>query len=72
MYSKDNESICGLCVYSEPAKGVATHSMCKKRNEYVSKSRTACEYYKYDIFKRKVARKKDTFLKGFSPEDFTL
>ncbi len=72
MYSKDNESVCGLCVYSEQAKGVATHSMCKKRNEYVPKNKEACAEYKYDIFKRKVKRKKDTFLEGFSPEDFVL
>lgn len=72
MYSKDNEPICGTCVFSEPAKGVETHCMCKKRNEYASKSRKGCEEYKYDIFKRKVARKKNTGLEGFSPDDFKL
>lgn len=59
-------------MYSEPAKGVVTHSLCKKKNEYVSKSRMACESYRYDIFKKRVKRKKDTALTGFSPEDFAL
>ena len=72
MYSKDNESVCGTCVFSEPAKGVVTHCLCKKRNEYVSRSKDGCEAYKYDIFKRKVSRKKNTGFGNFSPDDFKL
>ena len=72
MYSKDNEQVCGNCVFSEPAKGVLTHCFCKKKNEYAAKSRNRCDEYKYDIFKRKVARKKNTVLGAFSPEDFKL
>lgn len=72
MYSKDIEPVCGLCVFSKEAKGVLAYCICERRNEYVSASRTGCQEYKYDVFKRKVARKKSTALKGFSPEDFTL
>jgi len=72
VYSKDIEPVCGLCVFSKEAKGVAAYCVCTKRNEYVLASRTGCEIYKYDIFKRKTARKKNTFGSGFSPEDFVL
>ena len=72
MYSKEIEHKCGLCVFSEPAKGVITHIRCKKRNEYMATGHAPCNEYKYDIFKKKVRRKKDKALQGFSPEDFAL
>lgn len=72
MYSKNNEAVCGLCQYSEPVKGIETHVACKKKGGYVSKSRSGCELYKYDIFKRPVRRRKESSLGNFSPEDFTL
>ena len=72
MYSKDNEPVCGLCLYSEAAKGLETHVACKKKGGYVNKSRDGCEFYKYDIFKRKVSRKKNAGLEKFSKEDFSL
>ncbi len=72
MYSKDIEPVCGLCVFSKEAKGVACYCMCEKRNEYVRSSRDACEAYRYDVFKRKVSRKKNISFGEFSPEDFIL
>lgn len=71
MYSADNEAVCALCVYSKPAQGVEAYCMCTKRNnEYVAAAKDGCELYKYDIFKRKVSRKRNTF--KFSPNDFIL
>lgn len=72
MYSKENEPVCGLCLHSGEVKGIATHVSCSKRGGYMPKSRTGCTDYKYDIFKRKVKRKKSNVFEGFSPEDFTL
>lgn len=71
MYSGDTEAVCALCAYSEPAKGVEAYCVCTKRsNEYVAAAKSGCELYKYDIFKRKVSRKRNTF--DFSPKDFAL
>ena len=72
MYSKDNEPVCGLCVYSGPVAGIETHVSCSKKGGYMSKQRAGCELYKYDIFKRKVSRRKSVLSEKFSKEDFSL
>ena len=72
MYSKDNEPICGMCVSAKPAKGVETHCFCETKKEYVTKGHKGCEEYRYDIFKRKIRRRKSEISEGFSPEDFKL
>ncbi len=71
MYSPDIDKICAVCINAEAAKGVPTHMACRVHGGYVPASKEACESFGYDIFKKKVSRKKSV-KKEYNPEDFKL
>lgn len=72
IYSPDINKICALCVNAKKIKGSETHMECAKKNgEFVALNKEACEFFKYDILKRPVRRRKKSSGK-FSPEDFSL
>lgn len=67
MYSPDIEKICALCVHARPEKGVSTHVACTVKGGFMPCSKDGCENFSYDIFKKKVRRKK-----AFIPEKYDL
>ncbi len=69
MYSPDIEQKCALCRYSKKIDGVDRELVCEKFG--VVASSYVCKKFKYDIFKKKVKRRKpiDT---NYSPDDFSI
>ncbi len=72
MYSPDIEKICALCVHASFEKGINTHVSCSVKGGFMPCSKTGCDSFIYDIFKKKVRRKKAFSPGGYSPEDFKL
>lgn len=68
IYSDENERKCALCQFGELIPETL-EVLCKKYGvvdyDYV------CKKYKYDIFKKKVKRKRDIG-EGYSEEDFSI
>lgn len=69
VYSSDIEQKCALCRYSKKIIGVDREVICEKKG--VVASNYVCKKFKYDIFKKKVRRRKpiDT---NYSAEDFSI
>lgn len=68
MYSPDIDKKCATCQFGTPLEGTMD-VMCIKYG--VMPYNYICKKYKYDIFKKKIKRKKslDT---NFTPEDFSI
>lgn len=69
VYSSDIEQKCALCRHSKKIDGKELEVVCEKKG--VVSSTYVCKKFKYDIFKKKVRRRKplDT---DYSPEDFSI
>ena len=69
IYSKEIDKICGLCIYASLDKDNKIY--CNKKKKALEYTDEACKKFSYDIFKKRVRRKKQ-FLSDFKPEDFSL
>ena len=68
IYSEEIDRKCALCQFGEPIPETL-EVLCKKYG--VVEYNYVCKKYKYDIFKKKVKRKKDIDT-GYSEEDFSI
>ncbi|MCC8168940.1 MAG: hypothetical protein LIO59_00895, partial [Oscillospiraceae bacterium] len=70
IYSEDKNKICGLCQYAVNTAGDEDSVHCSRKHRDFAVSSEACRKFRYDIFKKKVRRKRK--LKTYSPADFEL
>ncbi len=68
VYSQDIERKCALCQFGEPIPDTL-EVLCKKYG--VVEYNYVCKKYKYDIFKKKVKRKRDIGIE-YNEEDFFI
>lgn len=68
VYAEDIEKKCALCQFGQPIPDTL-EVLCKKYG--VVEYNYVCKKYKYDIFKKKVKRKRDADM-GFGEEDFSI
>ena len=68
MYSPDIEKKCATCQFGTLVEGTLD-VMCKKKGMVAHNF--ICKKYKYDIFKKKVRRKK-ALDNQFTAEDFSI
>ena len=72
MYSPNIEKICALCIHAKPEKGIITHVSCTVKGGFMPCSREGCEKFSYDIFKKKVCRKKPFLPDKYDTDAFKL
>lgn len=71
IYSENINKVCGLCVNAESIDGNDESMFCTVKKENVGISDTECKKFQYDIFKKKVRRKK-RLKTNYDPNDFKL
>ena len=71
IYSEEIPKICSLCIFANKAPADAEFVFCRRENQNKGITESACRFYKYDILKRSVKRRKALKV-DFSEEDFRL
>lgn len=69
IYSDEINKTCFLCSHAQINDD--DHVFCRLKKKNAVKPHDGCKRFDYDIFKKRVRRKKQ-FKTDFSPEDFTL
>lgn len=71
IYSEDINRICALCTHASKADADDEMMYCELKKQNMPFASPDCGKFSYDIFKKKVHRKK-RLKTDFSAEDFTL
>lgn len=69
IYSDEIPKICSFCAFSDKYDDDSVY--CRKKMKNTDIDAEACKYYKYDILKRAVRRKRQ-FSVDLNPEDFEI
>ncbi len=69
IYSDEIPKICSFCTFSD--KSGDDFVYCRKKMKNMDITAEACRYYKYNILKRTVRRKKQ-FNVNLDPKDFEI
>ena len=69
IYSNEIPKICSFCEFSDKSGDDSVY--CRKKTKNMDITAEACKYYKYDILKRNVRRKRQ-FSVELDPKDFEI
>ena len=71
IYSEDINKVCALCVNAKPIPENEEEMYCELYKKNTAITKNDCKKFKYDIFKKKVHRKR-RLKTEFDAEDFKL